>query len=532
MEPVSFAVGVIPLVGLFTTFFEIYGTIRTLKDMGDDFKQEQKRLQLESERVRYIKEKYDLGLFDEESKRLLDMVLNLLNAQMAEINNLVSRHSNEPRETTSAASGSTGGKRRWVLNRIRWAAGDKEDLDQAERTRNSFLLRTYALRTPDLAVTMDQDQYPGIAKAARVKQLLQASLNSSLLASHADAISRKIPVTSIQWHKQGGLSQAMDSPWATGLHGARNIVVEWRGPFMGGMALPAAAQRLNQLCELLRAMHEAKREQDMDRLLTDGAPYIDVNFAQLQCIGWTLASELSLTRIGLVFQYPPGQHEAPPTSLRDRISASRRLNVPVPPLDQRFALALGVTSAVANIISVGWAHRAVRSENMLSFGVGSDAMSKLYLVGFTYARPDDESSFEFSDLPQGRDWAFYRPPTITNAKSDIFDDDEGDNASILTTESLATVGSAAHDIYGLGIVLLEIGHWTIAQKMSKSKGIINDVRTFQQQELPVQVEKLAARCGTIYRDVVRQCLDPTNWRQEIVIDNLASILQSLRLCRA
>ena len=94
-------------------------------------------------------------------------------------------------------SGRTSGRRIGILNRIRWAAGDKEDLgrgldklhftvntlysfatSEAERARNDFRLRTHALRTLDLAVTMDPAQYPGIAKAARVKQLLQASLSN------------------------------------------------------------------------------------------------------------------------------------------------------------------------------------------------------------------------------------------------------------------------------------------------------------------------------------------------------------------
>jgi len=169
---------------------------------------------------------------------------------------------------------------------------------------------------------------------------------------------------------------------------------------------------------------------------------------------------------------------------------------------------------------------------MLAFGAGDDAVSRLYLVGFTYARPGDSLS-EFSDLPQSKDWAFYRPPLTTNSSRDdsyIFDDD------IFSPEAPPDLevssDSVAYDMYGLGIVLVEIGHWTTVHALAKSIGLDSDLQTFQAEGLPKQVEKLAARCGTIYQSVVVKCLDSAHWRQESVTQNLADILQSLRLCRA
>ena len=52
-----------------------------------------------------------------------------------------------------------------------------------------------------------------------------------------------------------------------------------------------------------------------------------------------------------------------------------------------------------------------RSESMLSFNAGDSALSSLYMIGFTYARPGD-SATDCSDLPQGKDWAFYRPAEV------------------------------------------------------------------------------------------------------------------------
>jgi len=137
---------------------------------------------------------------------------------------------------------------------------------------------------------------------------------------------RQIPVASIRWHKQGGLSQAVDSPWATGSRGVERLLVEWRGPFMGGtLARPAAERRLDELCELLRAMHGADRDDKLDRGCANPARSA-VDFAKLQCIGWTLASEPSFAHVGIVFRYPPCHHGALPRSLLDHISASRSLH--------------------------------------------------------------------------------------------------------------------------------------------------------------------------------------------------------------
>jgi len=121
----------------------------------------------------------------------------------------------------------------------------------------------------------------------------------------------------------------------------------------GALARPAAERRLDELCELLRAMHGADRDDVLDRGCANPARSA-VDFAKLQCIGWTLASEPSFAHIGIVFRYPPCHHGALPRSLLDRISASRSLHAPVPALGRRFELALAITRAVANIISVGW----------------------------------------------------------------------------------------------------------------------------------------------------------------------------------
>jgi hypothetical protein len=162
-------------------------------------------------------------------------------------------------------------------------------------------------------------------------------------------------VESIQWQEGSGLNHAASAPWTKGFYNNEAVIVEWRGPFMGdSLARPAAEQRLHQLCNLLQAMYTAGRQEEANQARTAFLPV--VNFAQLQCVGWTLASRDSFARIGLVFHYPAARQQRPtvqPRSLRDCIRQARHGGT-APPLGQRFNLAYGVCTAVANIISVGW----------------------------------------------------------------------------------------------------------------------------------------------------------------------------------
>lgn len=170
---------------------------------------------------------------------------------------------------------------------------------------------------------------------------------------------------------------------------------------------------------------------------------------------------------------------------------------------------------------------------MLTFNVGDSTLSNLFMIGFSYARPGD-STTEFSDLPQGRDWAFYHPGGVTEDESDESDFSHEHLTSSPTSYTTAPDGllvsqaSIADDMYGLGIVLVEIGLWTTAQDMVKDRKL----ETFRNKGLPLVIAKLASRCGTIYQDVVRKCLDKSNWGDDKKTNSLGEILERLKLCHA
>ena len=330
----------------------------------------------------------------------------------------------------------------------------------------------------------------------------------------------------------------MREPWALGncpTSGAGvsevPVVVQWRGPFMGRSSPALMEKRLDTLCEFLRAMHTVDHESDFSHLDQYAR---NADFGMLKCLGWTTASD-SFDSIALIFQCPH-KEDRQPESLWSKI-LKMRAQRKVPPLGDRFDLAFGICNAVANIISIGWMHRAIRSDNMLVFDQRS--IRKIYLVGFTYTRPGvahkDDASKEISNLPDTRGAALYRPSLTLDTKGNFSDStDEEDNNTALShhmSRLSLSPGSAAHDLYGLGIVLLEIGLWDTIENMKQRRKDLS-IQDFQARGLKEPLTQLSSRCGDIYRDVVERCLSPAEWQGETLMKNLGDILGSLKQCRA
>ncbi|KAH6977241.1 hypothetical protein BKA56DRAFT_587963 [Ilyonectria sp. MPI-CAGE-AT-0026] len=298
------------------------------------------------------------------------------------------------------------------------------------------------------------------------------------------------------------------------------ILVEWRDAFMDGRQQSTEA-RLDGLHDLLHAMYTA--ETDSTELASWSEAKRQVEFGVLECLGWTRTSA-SYDRLGLVFKLPT-QHLPRPKSLNSVIEIARQQKKQAPPLGKRFDMAFGVASAMANIVAVGWLHRAVRSENMLSLDGQS---SRVFLIGFTYSRPDDPSQ-EFSNLPQQPDWERYRPLKTSPSRSEDGnssdeEDNQGDKSDSETKTS--TFGTAAADMYGLGVVLIEIGLWRTARSLAKDA---NQFRTSRMKEF---FEQLSPRCGDVYCDVIRRCLDGRHWGTDKLKENLADLLADLKSCHA
>jgi hypothetical protein len=149
-----------------------------------------------------------------------------------------------------------------------------------------------------------------------------------------------------------------------------------------------------------------------------------------------LLNQVDLGRIAFVFDYPHGSRESSPISLHDIMTAPSNNNVS---LTDRFKIAHMITKSVWTLHTEGWVHKSIRSHSIVFFSEQGKPMAyeKPCLVDFAYSRPaGDRTSWTFDDSP---DRNIYRHPDRQGPPRASF--------------------SKIHDIYALGIVLLEIGLW-------------------------------------------------------------------------
>ncbi|KAK3504141.1 prion-inhibition and propagation-domain-containing protein [Neurospora crassa] len=119
-----------------------------------------------------------------------------------------------------------------------------------------------------------------------------------------------------------------------------------------------------------------------------------------------------------------------------------------PSLSQRFDLALKLCTTVLNLHAVNWLHKGIFSDNVIFYFDWGNGLNKAmkhvydpekpYLCGFGYSRPEKSKTTARS---LNMAWDLYRWPAIQR-------EHPTDHNSRKT-----------YDLYSLGLLLLEIGHW-------------------------------------------------------------------------
>jgi hypothetical protein len=158
-------------------------------------------------------------------------------------------------------------------------------------------------------------------------------------------------------------------------------------------------------------------------------------FHSLKCRGYLKNS--STGNYGYVFEPPQSKST---NSHFTTLSELLTRNTTTPCLNDRINLAVVLVESVLQLHTSGWLHKGIRSDNMLLFQQGSDALdiTKLFLEGYEYARADNPSDMtEDPALEQGAN--LYRHPDLLRT----------DRASFCK----------AFDLYALGCVLIEVGFW-------------------------------------------------------------------------
>jgi hypothetical protein len=225
-------------------------------------------------------------------------------------------------------------------------------------------------------------------------------------------------------------------------------------------------------------------------------------------------------RFQLIFTFP--DTAANPRSLRGILLDP--INSPRPPIPRnfRFVLPRKLAEAVYHVHRHNLVHKSIRPETILIFelqlenGTRGDsyptAIGAPYLTDWKYTRKTVEAS---SRNPDPGEWA-----------TALYQHPERRVAPGLVAESKYNIG---HDIYSLGICLLEIGLWTSflvydnnvpslspliqeqtaiwrSQNTSPADLLLSDAKVEQKALLMLAGDALAFEMGQAYSDMVIKCL--------------------------
>ncbi|PVH93642.1 hypothetical protein DM02DRAFT_676715 [Periconia macrospinosa] len=215
----------------------------------------------------------------------------------------------------------------------------------------------------------------------------------------------------------------------------------------------------------------------------------DSVFHTLSCEGWVLDAQEN--QVAFLFAIPDGMKGMPFSLLRlYELQALR------PSLGERLRLAKSLACSICELQLVKWVHKSFRSENILFFPRAQGAqeasiekdrvgISQPWVMGFEFSRPELDFSSGRPDKDIARD--VYRHPERQQRPQRPF--------------------SKIHDIYGLGVVLLEIGLWRPVLSLERD-GFrrVNDPFTIQSYLVKKAEKSLPLQVGEHYKQVVVRCL--------------------------
>lgn len=264
-------------------------------------------------------------------------------------------------------------------------------------------------------------------------------------------------------------------------------------------------------------------------------------FRSPHCLGYLCDTRDEVPRYALVYQVKisPQEYFSGLKTLREFLA-----DYSMPSLGARIGLATALAESLFYLHAVSWLHKGIRSDNIIFIQSRSTQsterpsehdktaeISSPILSGFDYSRPDliDEQTFR-NDLKVEHE--LYRHPDLLQLK---------------TKRS-----SKAHDMYSLGLVLLEIALWKpveeivgIEARRSQLLAIGHSLATLDARGSDLR-SKIAAQVGEGFAAAIEFCiigggglslqpkLDETNTDvaahiQESFFENVVSKLQVLKI---
>ncbi|KAK1966154.1 hypothetical protein LY78DRAFT_692941 [Colletotrichum sublineola] len=281
-----------------------------------------------------------------------------------------------------------------------------------------------------------------LANLAQVKGLMsainQGALNDTLRQDlnlnnpEFKFLSIKIKATEIQPIDAGNqlISQRCPAWYIPSFESWRRVWIEWK----------SAEPRQHHMGIRRSDSMVVSRFEALVKLLREDA--YTAQFRALKCLGYYVEDvSATETRLGLVFENPQGvDSSALPVSLLELLNKR-----PKPSLSARLQLIKILTDCVERLHAVDWLHKGLRSENILFFNHAESRIDyqRPFLSGFDYSRP--ESADFMSEVPPhiGSE-DLYRHPAVQGSPRD---------------DAHGFGFKKHHDIYSLGIMMLEIIYW-------------------------------------------------------------------------
>jgi HET-S-like prion-inhibition and propagation protein len=244
------------------------------------------------------------------------------------------------------------------------------------------------------------------------------------------------------------------------------VLVEWKY-YDKDLGESLKLEQLTRLETLARLLHTASKPSDLR------VP---------KCIGYI--TDDWHARVGFIFE-PPVSNAFSRSSIGLISLYSKLGGSNIPHIGDRVKLACDLSLSLCLLHTAGWVHKGIRSENVIFFKDDPPGtLSEAYLLGFEYSRPSNNEAH--SDLLQNDNWetSLYQHVNARGPGRDRF--------------------GRVHDVYALGIVLLEIGFWKkIKEFWHKS---YSSKAVFIQDLCHFHAPKLGAKMGKVYMNATMACL--------------------------
>ncbi|KAN0105856.1 Prion-inhibition and propagation domain containing protein [Hyaloscypha variabilis] len=274
-------------------------------------------------------------------------------------------------------------------------------------------------------------------------------------------------------------------------YNGRQAWVEWREPIEEDLSptiLLLMEDRVRKLAKLLSQPDKPKE------------------FRAPRCLGYLCdADEADEPRYGFVYEVPSAQEGKSSSEQQMRNLREMFVTTPCPSLTQRMRLAVMIAESLFYLHAVSWLHKGLRSKSIVFF-IDADQqqtdLSSPMVSGFDFSRPD-------------------LPGEITvRHPSNIYDDLYRHPERLKDASTSTPRSKKSHDVYSLGIILLEIAFWKpieevmeipMAQKSARSSIYKIQERILDRSNRSTvgkqsTMANLEGQVGEVYAKVVRRCV--------------------------